>query len=131
MVSDGITASVCFPTLPRFGGVLFNSFRDKELAGVCVQAWNDFILEEWCAAAGHVRADADLSDLGSRRRGGGDPAHRRSWRPALCFPEETSFLGLPSFYSDFWDPVWDTVTEADIPVCMHIGSSGNGRVPTA
>ena len=51
MVSDGITASVCFPTLPRFGGVLFNSFRDKELAGVCVQAWNDFILEEWCAAA--------------------------------------------------------------------------------
>jgi len=51
MVSDGITASVCFPTLPRFGGVLFNDFADKELADACVKAWNDFIFDEWCAAA--------------------------------------------------------------------------------
>src|SRR2546426_3328056 len=46
MLSQGVLATVCFPTLPRFGGMLFNAFQDKELADVCVRAWNDFILDE-------------------------------------------------------------------------------------
>ena len=33
MLSDGIGASVLFPTLPRFSGTLFLTFRDKVLAG--------------------------------------------------------------------------------------------------
>jgi predicted TIM-barrel fold metal-dependent hydrolase len=126
MVSDGVTASVCFPTLPRFGGVLFNDFADKALADVCVKAWNDFLLEEWCAAAPDLYVPMPICQIW-------DPVAaaveiRRNvdrGARALCFPEETSFLGLPSFYSDHWDPIWEAVTEADIPVCMHIGSSGN------
>ena len=31
MRSQGIYASVNFPTLPRFGGALFSEFKDKEL----------------------------------------------------------------------------------------------------
>ena len=50
LLSQGVLASVAFPTLPRFGGMLFNSFSDKDLASACVEAWNDFILDEWCPA---------------------------------------------------------------------------------
>ena len=50
-LSNGIFASVAFPTLPGFGGRKFIDFEDKALALECVRAWNDFILEEWCAAA--------------------------------------------------------------------------------
>ena len=46
--SDGILASVLFPTLPRFAGTLFLTFKDKDLADVCVQAYNDFVIDEWC-----------------------------------------------------------------------------------
>ena len=57
--------SVSFPTLPRFGGALFPSFHDKELADVCVQAWNDFMIDEWCAAAPRdVRAHERSSSCG-------------------------------------------------------------------
>src|SRR3954463_4866859 len=48
LLSQGVLASVNFPTLPRFGGLLFNSFKDKELADACVRAWNDFVLDEGC-----------------------------------------------------------------------------------
>ena len=37
LLSQGVLASVSFPTLPRFGGMLFNSFADKELADACVR----------------------------------------------------------------------------------------------
>src|SRR5207244_6554965 len=49
-LSQGVLASVAFPTLPRFGGMLFATFDDKELAYECVKAWNDFVLDEWCPA---------------------------------------------------------------------------------
>src|SRR5262249_23312155 len=51
MRGAGIMASLCFPSLPRFGGALFPTLPDKDLADVCVRAWNDFMLDEWCAAA--------------------------------------------------------------------------------
>ena len=131
MLSQGVLASVCFPTLPRFGGMLFNSFKDKELADLCVRAWNDFILDEWCPAgppglfvpmticqvwdpqlaAEEVRRCAGL---GSR---------------ALCFVENPVPDGLPGFHTDHWDPLWDAVTETGLPVCMHIASSGYVPMP--
>ena len=105
MVSDGITASVCFPTLPRFGGVLFNDFADKALADACVKAWNDFIFEEWCAAAPDLFVPMPICQIWDPVAAAAE-IRRNAARGAraLCFPEETSYLGLPSFYSDHWDP---------------------------
>jgi predicted TIM-barrel fold metal-dependent hydrolase len=127
LLSQGVLASVNFPTLPRFGGALFATFQDKDLASVCVRAWNDFILDEWCP--------------------GGPPGMFvpmiicQMWDPpaaakeiercvakgakALCFVENAVPLGLPSFHqAGHWDPIWQVAQDADIPVCMHIGSSG-------
>src|SRR5215212_2179601 len=42
LLSNGIFASVAFPTLPGFAGRKFQTFDDKELALICVRAWNDF-----------------------------------------------------------------------------------------
>jgi hypothetical protein len=42
---------VNFPTLPGFGGRKFVSFHDEELALAGVQAWNDFLLDEWPPSA--------------------------------------------------------------------------------
>src|SRR5258708_5502182 len=48
---DGVYAQLCFPSFPRFCGTVFLRAKDKGLAGRCVAAWNDFILDEWCATA--------------------------------------------------------------------------------
>ena len=47
----GILASLCFPTLPRFCGQLFMEASDREFGFVCLQACNDWMVEEWCGAA--------------------------------------------------------------------------------
>ena len=123
--SQGIYASVNFPTLPGFGGRVFAEFKDLELATACVRAWNDFILDEWCPS---VRGqfvpmtmvpfwDPPTAELELRRC-------LNKGAKALCFVEEAFPFGYPSFYSDFYDPIWGTAHEAGIPVCMHIGSGG-------
>jgi hypothetical protein len=48
---DGVQAELCFPTFPRFCGTVFLKGKDKALARRCVQAWNDFIIDEWCSTA--------------------------------------------------------------------------------
>ena len=51
MDEGGIWAQLCFPTFPRFAGTRFLIAKDKDLALLCVRAYNDFVLEEWCAVA--------------------------------------------------------------------------------
>ena len=51
MTANHVDASICFPnTLPRFCGQAFYERADKELALLCVQAYNDWMLDEWSAA---------------------------------------------------------------------------------
>jgi predicted TIM-barrel fold metal-dependent hydrolase len=125
LIAERVVSSISFPTLPRFGGALFPSFTDKDLADVCVKAWNDYMFDEWCAAAPSFYVPmpiVQLWDIGAAtaelERSLGRGAR------ALCLPEETSCLGLQSYWDPIWDPIWARCQEADLPVCMHIGSSG-------
>ena len=56
MTANHVEASICFPnTLPRFCGQTFYERKDKELALLCVQAYNDWMIDEWCAGDGKGR----------------------------------------------------------------------------
>ena len=48
LMRDGIVGSICFPTIARFAGTLFLEAKDKTLGSLCVSAYNDFVLDEWC-----------------------------------------------------------------------------------
>jgi hypothetical protein len=45
-----VLASMMFPSFPRYCGQVFHEAKDRELGLLCVQAWNDFIPEEFAAA---------------------------------------------------------------------------------
>src|SRR4029450_6403548 len=62
MDANHVDASICFPnTLPRFCGQTFyeqgvkREGGDPELALLCVQAYNDWMIDEWCAGDGKGR----------------------------------------------------------------------------
>jgi predicted TIM-barrel fold metal-dependent hydrolase len=126
MLANGILASVCFPTLPRFGGVLFNQFDDKELADACVRAYNDFVLDEWCPGGPPgMFVPMVIVQLWDPQRAAQEVRRcLAKGARAVCLPEMMSPLGLPSFYTDHWDPLLAVIQEAGAPICMHIGSSG-------
>ena len=128
MTANHVDASLCFPNvLPRFCGQTFLEREDKELALLCVQAYNNWMIDEWCAGDGRGRLiPLTLIPLW-------DPAaaalevHRCADKGsfAVAFSENPYHLGLPSIHDKdrFWDPFLTACQETDTVVCMHIGSS--------
>ena len=51
MDPDGIHAQLCFPTFAGFAGNTLFAAEDKGLATACVPAYNDWLIDEWCASA--------------------------------------------------------------------------------
>jgi len=121
-----LEASLCFPTFPRFCGQTFTEAADKELALLCVQAYNDWMVDEWCAeSAGRLIPlcliplwDAELAALEVRR-------NAARGVKAVCFSEIPPFLGLPSVHDpdNYWDVFFAACAETGTVVNMHIGSS--------
>ena len=41
---NGVQAQLCYPNYPRFAGQIFLYGKDRELALLCVQAYNDWMV---------------------------------------------------------------------------------------
>jgi predicted TIM-barrel fold metal-dependent hydrolase len=124
----GILASMCFPSFPRFCGQVFYEGADKELGLICVKAYNDWMIDEWCGSAPGRYIPLILIPLWDPQaaakeieRCAGKGAH------ALAFSENPTLLGLPSIHDKdrYWDPVWAAAQDAEFVVCMHQGSSSH------
>jgi predicted TIM-barrel fold metal-dependent hydrolase len=120
---NGVQAQLCYPNYPRFCGQIFLRAKDKGLALLCVRAYNDWMVDEWCGDSGGRLIplclvplwDADLA---------ADEVRRNAARGvrAVAFSEIPPYLGLPSIYSGYWDPFFTACEETGTVVCMHIGS---------
>jgi predicted TIM-barrel fold metal-dependent hydrolase len=122
----GILASLCFPSVPRFCGQLFFEARDKELALLCVKAYNDWMLDEWCAAAPGRYIPLVILPLWDPVLGAAE-IERCAARGvhAVAFSENPAPLGLPTIHDPdrYWEPVLQAAADAEMVVCMHVGSS--------
>ncbi len=126
MDTNWIEASLCFPTFPRFCGQTFTEAKDRDLALLCVRAYNDWMIDEWCGESGGRLVpltivplwDAELAAAEVRRNSA------RSCR-AVCFSEIPPFLGLPSVHDKdhYWDPFFSACNDTGTVINMHIGSS--------
>jgi predicted TIM-barrel fold metal-dependent hydrolase len=120
---NGVQAQLCFPNFPRFCGQMFLWGKDKELSLLSVQAYNDWMVEEWCGDSGGRLLplcivplwDVELAVQEVRRNAA------RGVR-AVAFSEIPAYLGLPSIHSRYWDPFFAACAETRTVVCMHIGS---------
>jgi predicted TIM-barrel fold metal-dependent hydrolase len=128
--ADGVVASVSFPTLPGFGGRVLSQFKDKQLADVCVRAYNDFVIDEWCAAAPEMFVPTIISQLWDPELAAAEVRRcAEKGARALSFPENTVPLGLPSMHQSHWDPLYRALDETGVVMSMHLGASG--RIPVA
>jgi predicted TIM-barrel fold metal-dependent hydrolase len=120
---NGVEAQLCFPNYPRFAGQIFLRGSDRELAQLCVEAYNDWMVEQWCAGSGGrlvplclvPLCDSDAAAAEVRRNAA------RGVR-AVAFTELPTYLGLPSIHSGYWDPFFLACAETGTVLCMHIGS---------
>jgi predicted TIM-barrel fold metal-dependent hydrolase len=121
-----VDVSLSFPTFPRFCGQTFKEAKDRDLADLCVKAYNDWMFDEWCAGSNGRLVPLPLVQLWDAGLAA-DEVGRNAARGAhaVCFSEIPAFLGLPSIHDPdgYWDPFFAACAETETVVCMHIGSS--------
>jgi predicted TIM-barrel fold metal-dependent hydrolase len=116
-------ASMCFPNFPRFAGQAFLEAADRRLALLCVRAYNDWMVEEWCAEGDGRLIPLCLVPLWDSEFAASE-VRRNAARGvrAVNFSELPPWLGLPSIHSGYWDPFFRACDETNTVICMHIGS---------
>ncbi|HVW42053.1 MAG TPA: amidohydrolase family protein [Amycolatopsis sp.] len=122
---EGVWAQLCFPNMGGFAGSGFSRSKDFDLAYACVQAYNDFIIDEWCAAYPERQIPLVMLPYWNVEQSVAE-IHRTAAKGAkgVTFPELPDRIGLPSWHTDHWDPVLAAASEADLPLSLHFGSGG-------
>ncbi|MET7767860.1 amidohydrolase family protein [Nocardia sp. NPDC005366] len=129
MSAGGILAQMNFPSFPGFAARLFAT-DDPDFSLALVRAYNDWHIDEWCAAypgrfipmALPVIWDAQAC-AAEVRRVAEKGVH------SLTFTENPAALGYPSFHDPYWNPLWQALVDTDTVLSVHIGSSGRLSVP--
>jgi predicted TIM-barrel fold metal-dependent hydrolase len=126
MTLDHVEKSLCFPnTFVRFCGQRFLDGSDKELALLCVRAYNDFLADEWNGPSDGRLFGVAVVPLWDPTLAA-EEVYRNAGRPgmrAVAFSELPTKLGLPSLYTGAWDPFIKACDETNTVICIHIGSS--------
>ena len=127
MDADKVEAAVIFANLPGFAGSMFYGVRDKDLALLCIQAYNDWLIDEFAAAIpgriiplalipmwdGHLAAkEAERAiDKG---------AH------AVSIAMSPHDFGFPPIHDEAWDPLLLSRQRGQRSGCSHAGTSKGG-----
>jgi predicted TIM-barrel fold metal-dependent hydrolase len=129
---NGVFASLNFPSFMwGFAGKRFTSMQDREAGWAAFQAYNDWMLEDWCGAYPDRFVSCQLPWLADPVVAA-DEVRRNRERgfQSVTFSENPEGLGLPGIYSGHWDPFFAACEETGTVVNLHVGSSGSISQPS-
>jgi predicted TIM-barrel fold metal-dependent hydrolase len=127
MNANGVLASMCFPTMAGFNARTFHEARDKEIALVMLQAYNDWAIDEWCGTYPGRFIPLGLVPLWDAGLAAAE-VHRLGSKGcrSISFLETPHVQGFPSFLSGYWDPMLAALCEENMVLSLHIGA-GRGQ----
>ncbi len=119
---DGLDTNTFFPNVAGLTNQQFQKEGSEDFRLACIQAYNDWLIEEWVAASPRFIAqcitpmwDVELavSEINrSIKRG-----HK-----AVIWHGAPEVLGLRHFDDTYWDPIYKTCSDLAIPLCLHLGA---------
>jgi predicted TIM-barrel fold metal-dependent hydrolase len=132
MEQDGVQYSVLYPMAAGFSGQQFGAFRDADLELACVQAYNDWLVEEWASYSDRFIAqclvpiwptDSTVAEI--------TRAHGKGHRGVIFSAVPMHLRDVPHINDAAYDPVWAICQDLGMPVCFHAGSSSQLQFPLA
>jgi predicted TIM-barrel fold metal-dependent hydrolase len=118
----GAWAMALYPNIGGFGSESFLGLDDPELMLLCVQAYNDWLID-WISvdprryipvmATPFWDVEAAVKEIYRCR----DIGHK-----AILFTSAPQDFGMPFVGHPHWNPIWDAAGDVDLPISLHIGS---------
>ena len=130
MDGAGIDYAVLYPTVAGSGGQSFGRIQDPELELACVQAYNDWLLEEWASVSDRFVPQCltplfpiDVAVMEIRR------AVKNGHRGVIYPSVPMELRDVPHINDSIYDPLWATCQELAVPICFHAGASSAIQIP--
>ena len=119
---DGVDYSVLYPSVAGRAGETFGRLTDPELELACVQAYNDFLIEEWASVSKRFIPQcivplAPIDAMAAEIRRAVGKGHRGVVMPSVPM----MLRDVPHINEPVYDPLWATCQELNVPVCFHSG----------
>ncbi len=128
MNAGGQLAGLNFPNWTGFSGQVLNQGPDRDVNLVMIKAYNDWHLDEWCAAyPGRfipcgILPLFDVEEAAKEIKRLADKGCH-----AVTFSENPEALNMPSIHTDYWYPLFAAACDNNTVFCTHVGSSS--RMP--
>ncbi|MBO0855084.1 MAG: amidohydrolase [Nocardia sp.] len=124
MDANGVLGSMCFPSFVRFCGQLFLDHGDREQSAAMVRAYNDWHVDEWAGSYPGRFIPLAIPLLWDPQESAAEVRRlARKGCHAVTFTSNPHALGLPSLYTDHWDPFLAACADEGTVLCLHLGSS--------
>ena len=123
MNRNGIFQSMCFPSFAGFSGRYFQQAEDQDLSLVMLSAYNDWHIDEWCAAYPGRFIPLAIVPVWNQKAMVAEVRRVASKGcRAITMPELPHIQGLPSYHDlEYWGPLFDVCSELGVVMCLHIG----------
>jgi uncharacterized protein len=130
MDTDGVSYSVLYPTVAGVAGETFGRLTDAEFEVACIQAYNDWLIEEWASVSPRFvpqcivplfPPEATVAEIKRAVAKG----HRGVIYPAV--PME--LREVPHINDSVYDPIWATCQDLEVPLAFHAGASEAIQIP--
>lgn len=128
--AGAIDYSVLYPSVAGVAGEVFARVEDAELELACVQAYNDWLIDEWsvCSERFVPQCIVPLSSVEASvaeiRR-----AVARGHRGVIYPAVPRHLRSAPHINDRTYDPLWRTCEELGVPLCFHSGCSTELELP--
>lgn len=131
MDMDGIDCSVLYPNVAGLAGETFGKITDPKLELACVQAYNDWLIDEWAAESPRFIPQCivpiyPIEATVAEARRAIAKGHR-----GIIYPAVPMHLrdGIPHTNEPEYDLLWSVCEELEVPLCLHAGSSTRIQFP--
>jgi predicted TIM-barrel fold metal-dependent hydrolase len=130
MDAAGIDYAVLYPTVAGSGGQSLGRIADPELELSCVQAYNDWLIEEWSSASSRFIAQCvtplfPIETAVTEIRRAIAMGHK-----GVIYPSNPMELrDVPHINDTAYDPLWAACQELEVPICFHAGAAAGIQIP--
>ncbi|HTN72186.1 MAG TPA: amidohydrolase family protein [Methylomirabilota bacterium] len=124
MDRDGVDYSVLYPTAAGLAAQAFGQLDDPDLEVACVQAYNDWLIEEWARASPRFVPQCIVPIWPIERSVAEVKRAVAKGHKGVIFPASPMELrDVPHINEPVYDPLWATCEGLGVPLCFHSGAS--------
>ena len=121
---DGVDSSVLYPTVSGLAAQTFGKLDDGDLELACVQAYNDWLIDEWADVSPRFVPQCIVPIWPMERTVAEIKRAVAKGHRGVIYPASPMELrAVPHINEPVYDPLWATCQELGVPLCFHAGAS--------